>query len=153
MSKALDALLQRADELQSKVAKVGWFEGTRYTDDGMSVAEVAVIQEFGAPAAHIPPRPFMNPTIEQNKELWADNLAKGARAVLAGKITEEQVLDQVGGQAAGQIRKTISEVREPELAESTLAQRRRDGFTDQPLNRTGYMIATCTHIVGKADEE
>lgn len=143
-------LLKRLEGLEGRQAKVGWFESAEYPN-GMKVATVAVIQEFGAPGANIPARPFIRPTIADQKEKWAENIEKGARAVMRGAVTADAMLEIVGQKAAGDIRKTISEVRSPELAESTKAQRQRDGFTDQPLNRTGYMIATCTNVVGNSE--
>lgn len=80
-----------------------------------------------------------------------ENITKGVQAVVRGAVTADQVLEIVGQQAAGDIRKTISEVRTPPLADSTIAQRMREGRTDQPLNRTGLMIATCTSVVGDAE--
>lgn len=145
--KGLDKIAEQIAELQSKVAKVGWFESAIYPD-GPHVATVVLIHELGAPEAHIPPRPFIKPTIDKQGDEWSKNIEQGTKAVLDGKITAESMLEIVGQKAAGDIRRTISEIREPELAESTLAQRRRDGYSDQPLNRTGYMITTCTNVVG-----
>lgn len=140
-------LEKRMKGFEKKVAKVGWLETAKYPD-GKPVAEVALIHELGAPGANIPARPFIAPTIEAQGEKWKENLSKGVQAVIRGATTAEDVLTIVGQQAAGDIRKTISEVREPELAPATIAQRMREGRTDQPLNRTGLMIATCTSVVG-----
>ena len=150
MSKLEQELAKRLAGFQNKVAKVGWFPSAQYPDSegGLKVAEVAIIQELGAPAANIPARPFLMPTIESEGKKWAENIQKGARAVMRGATTADNVLQIVGAQAAGDIRKAISEVRSPPLAPSTLAKRRSDGYTDQPLNRTGLMIATCTNVVG-----
>lgn len=146
----MDELAARLAAFEGRVAKVGWFDSAIYPD-GIHVAEVAIIQEMGAPGANIPARPFIRPTIAEQREKWGENIRKGVAAVARGATTADNVLEIVGQQAAGDVRKSISEVRTPPLAESTLAQRARDGFTDQPLNRTGYMIATCTHLVGDAE--
>lgn len=146
--KGLEALDERLKDFATRVAKVGWFESARYEDDGISVAEVAIIQEFGAPAAHIPPRPFFRPTIDQNKGAWSEKIAQGARQVLKGNMSADDVLEAVGQLARGQLQQTISEVRSPPLAPRTIAQRMREGRTDQPLNRTGHMIATVSSVVG-----
>lgn len=152
MSRMAQELAKRLAAFDTKVAKVGWFESAQYPE-GPHVAEVAIIQELGAPGAGIPPRPFIHPTIAAEGAKWAENISKGAVAVMHGRTTAENVLEIVGQQAAADIRKTISEVREPELAESTKAQRDRDGFTHQPLNRTGLMIATCTSVVGDRSDD
>lgn len=147
---AMDELAKRLEAFQGRVAKVGWFETARYPE-GEQVASVALIQEFGAPGANIPARPFIRPTISAEGDKWKENITKGVQAVVRGAVTADQVLEIVGQQAAGDIRKTISEVRTPPLADSTIAQRMREGRTDQPLNRTGLMIATCTSVVGDAE--
>ena len=148
-----EELARRLEGFNGRQAKVGWFESARYTADGqdISVAEVAIIQEFGAPGANIPPRPFIRPTFNAQKEKWTEDIEKGVKAVMRGATTAENVLTIVGQKAAGDIRKAISDVSSPELAESTKAQRRRNGFTEEPLNRTGYMIATCTSVVGNVE--
>ncbi len=142
---------ERADGFEGIEAKVGWFESAKYPD-GTPVATVAMIHEFGAPGANIPARPFMRPTIADKGPEWNENIAKGIRAVLAGRTTADNVLTQVGMQAAGHIRQAISQVRSPALAASTIAQRERNGRTDQPLHDTGLMIATLTSIVGEVEE-
>jgi len=145
-----EELARRLEGFNGRQAKVGWFESAEYPN-GKKVAEIAIIQEFGAPGANIPPRPFIRPTFNAQKEKWTEDIEKGVKAVLRGATTAENVLTIVGQKAAGDIRKAISDVSSPELAESTKAQRHRDGFTDEPLNRTGYMIATCTSIVGNVE--
>lgn len=47
--------------------------GGSYRDPG--VAGVSVIQEFGAPGAHVPPRPFMRPSWEANKAATPQRIA------------------------------------------------------------------------------
>ena len=154
MSKLEQELAKRLKGFENKVAKVGWFPSAQYPDDegGLHVAEAAIINELGAPAANIPARPFIRPTIEREGKGWAEQLQKGARAVMRGAISADEVLHVVGRKAASDIQKTISEVRNPPLAPSTLAKRRAGGYTDQPLHRTGLMISTCTNTVGAPEE-
>ena len=145
-----EELARRLAGFDGRQAKVGWFESAEYPN-GKKVAEVAIIQEFGAPGANIPPRPFIRPTFNAQKEKWTELIEKGVKAVMRGATTADAVLDTVGHAAAEDIKMAIRDVTSPELAESTKEQRRRDGFTDEPLNRTGYMIATCTRIVGNVE--
>ena len=54
------------NELSGKVAKVGWFEKSKYPKPpNVPVAYVATIQEFGYSPKNIPPRPFMRPTLQK----------------------------------------------------------------------------------------
>lgn len=51
--------------------------GGSYRDPG--VGGVAVIQEFGAPAAHVPAHPYMRPAWEANKAATPDRIATELR--------------------------------------------------------------------------
>lgn len=171
----LAEMANNLSEFDGQVAKVGWFESAQY-EDGTPVAFVATIQEFGAPAARIPPRPFFRPTIDEKSQEWVDSVAKGARAVAAGRLSATQVLEAVGQKAAGDVRYTISRVNSPALSPVTLLLRkwRREGkritgktvgaaaaavaagadvsgVPSDPLRDSGYMLATLTSVVG-ADE-
>ena len=167
--------------LEKKVAKVGWFEGARYEDTpgkkGLPVAQVAITQEMGSPSQRIPARPFMRPTIVNKKNEWAKIAENGSRAILNGKTTIGAVLEGLGQKAAGDIRKTISLVTTPPLAESTIKARlaRRGvkngpalarkklsgakltkkesksfGLLDKPLIDTKHMFTTLTSKVEDA---
>lgn len=134
---------------------VGWFEESHYPN-GTPVALVAATQEFGH--GPIPPRPFMRPTIAQEKTVWSKGFADGYRAVLKQRVTPEQVMEQVAGRAAGDVRKTISDIQEPPLKPATVAARmRRRGLpadkatatAAKPLVDTARMLNTLTHQVEK----
>lgn len=150
--------------LDSKIAKVGWFAGNSYPDEtnpktnkttvGQPVAQVAVTQEYGDPVKRIPPRPFMSTTISQKKNEWTKLLLSGSKAVLAGNENPESVMTAVGSLAAGEIRKTITNIYTPELSQRTIynrQHRRSDkktlGNLDKPLVDTGHMLNTLTFQV------
>ena len=144
--------------LEGKVAKVGWFEKSKYPDPpNLPVAYVATIHEFGWPAKNIPPRPFMRPTIAKQANEWRDIAAKGALAILNGKTTSDKVMEAIGLKAAGDIRKMISSIWSPPLSPHTIAARLRKrsdkktlGLLDKPLIDTGLMFATLTNTVENA---
>lgn len=127
-------------ELPKKRAAVGFFDTAVYPD-GTPVAYVATIQEFGHGA--IPPRSFLRSTISEQKEAWQKTLAKGARRVLAEKLTVDQMLEAFGMQAAGQIKEKIASIMAPGLADVTIAARlRRNNTSTKPLVDTGYLISS-----------
>lgn len=172
-----DELAKRLAAFNGIEAKVGWFESAKYPDGGPQVAEVAIIHEFGAPAASIPARPIFRPVIDANRDMWAQKLRDGAKAVMRGSVTADQVLDQVGGLAAGQIRAHLGSGDFAPLSPITLMLRKwkdedpslritgstvgaaahavEDGEVGssrtQPLHDSGYMISTLTHNVGKVE--
>lgn len=153
---ALDKLPK---EFTDKVAKVGWFEDAQY-EDGTPVASIAIQNEFGAPAKRIPPRPFMRPTIVEKRDAWVKIMADGVRATLNGGISGEIVLQGVGLQAQGDVQKTITLVMTPPLSPKTIAARRAKYKTGRvtasltkPLIDSGVMMASITHVVGKAEND
>lgn len=146
----------------TKVAKVGWVKKSAYPS-GTPVAYVAAIQEFGSPVNNIPPRPFLRPTIAEKTQEWQVLFAKGAKAIIVGNETPHTVLEKIGAKAAGDVRRAISQITNPALAEKTILARinRNSKFskiqrkftvnealnTTKPLIDTGIMLGTLTHTV------
>lgn len=149
--------------------RVGFFETQQY-DDGTPVAYVAAIHEFGAPEQGIPPRPFMRPAAEEHKSEWDRAFADGAAAAARGAITPEQVLEQIGLVAAGNVSEAIAAVQEPPLKPETVQQKQRAyerpgtlyqdpdspgdaGSLTKPLVRTGQLIQSPTYVVDRKGGE
>lgn len=136
--------------LETHEAAAGWFNSAVYPD-GTPVAYVAVIQEFGAPEQGIPSRSYQRVTIAERQAGWSVLFAKGIRAALAGRIDPEAVLNGLGLQVAGDMRKTLSQITTPELKESTLRARARrrgvdiDSVNRDPLRDTNVMVDTLNN--------
>lgn len=123
-------------DLDGHKIKVGWGEQAKY-DEGTPAAGIAAVQEFGSPSLGIPPRPFIRPTIEQIQKDMPDLAKKLTNAVISGKITANQALNQLGLKIEGDLRKNISLATDPPLSPVTIAIR---GFKnknpDATINRT-----------------
>jgi len=150
----IKATLERAPkEFQGFVAQVGFPSGGQY-EDGTPIASVAAQNEFGAPAKKIPPRPFMRPTIKENKDEWVAILSKGVASVVAGKNNAFDVLNAVGILAAADMKAKIATIYSPALAPMTLALRRERGNgSTKPLVDTGVMLAYLQNSVAKEGSE
>lgn len=118
---------------------VGFMKNATYPD-GTSVALVAMINEFGAPSRGQPPRPFFRNMIEAESDGWP-GLIEGQ--LTASNMSTRVALDRVGATIVGQLKKSISDLMEPPLAESTI---RRKGFS-KPLIDTTQMLNSVTHEV------
>lgn len=152
-SKGLDNLRKAGHALDGIIAKVGYFETSKYPD-GTPVAAVASVHEFGSPSKGIPARPTMRPTIAEQRPTWARHLAQGAQAVVEGRFTAEQVMDSVGALAAGDVRKSIAALQSPPLKPETIKARQRRyadkktvGSLGKPLVDTAIMVNSVTHVV------
>ena len=142
------ALEQALRHLGNKVAKVGWFENSKY-EDGTPVAGIAAQNEFGNPSKHIPARPFMRPTIIAQKVAWQKIAENGAKAILADKATIQSVMELLGNKVVFDIQKTISQLTQPPLSPATIAARlarksnkKHVGNLTKPLIDTSVMFTT-----------
>lgn len=102
--KLRDAMRQIADRVKAKrEVRVGFIDGATYPD-GTTVATVAALNEFGAPAAGIPPRPFFSGMIRDKKGGWGDAMAAQLKAT---GYDIEVTLERMGLGIAGQLREAI----------------------------------------------
>ncbi|EHE2701359.1 TPA: hypothetical protein RHY09_001142 [Escherichia coli] len=147
MSRGLDELVKRVQEMGRLKAEVGWMDTAKYPD-GTPVALVAQTQEYGSPARHIPPRPFVRPTVAAEKGNWSRQMGIGVRAVASGAHSAEQVFVAIGELADGDVRMTITQISSPPLEDSTQNARAARGLEpEKPLQATGLMLASCTSLV------
>lgn len=88
-----------------KQVRVGFLEGATYPD-GTSVPMVAAIQEFGAPAVGIPPRPYFRTMVAEKEPGWG----KATAACLkASGMDAKKALALMGEGISGQLRQSIEE--------------------------------------------
>ena len=139
-NKFSEALTKLAGTLSSaKSVKIGFFENARYPD-GTPVAMVAAIQEFGAPRAGIPPRPYFRNMIAAKKGEWPTAIAKFLKDNNNDAV---RTLNDLGELVAGQLRQSIRDTNDPPLAPATIA---RKGFS-KPLVDTGRMLNSISYEV------
>jgi hypothetical protein len=134
------ALAKITDGLnQAKKLDVGFMSGATY-EDGTPVAMVAAIQNFGAPEANIPARPFFTNMINAKGDGWGERLAsiyKGAD--YKGKVA----FKRFGYAVASDLQQSIISTNDPALEPSTIAAK---GFS-KALIDTGHMINSVTFNV------
>jgi hypothetical protein len=173
----LEAIPKEFDDM---VAQVGIPQGPTYENRQTvaTVATIAAIQEFGAPGAGIPARPFIIPTAKKERAKWGKIIATGIKKLIKGNATVFDVLDAVGMQAEGDMKATVDSISSPALSPITVLLRkwRKDegrtitgktvgqaaraikdgvdpGTYNEPLNDTHYMIDSIKHAVNKAGSE
>jgi hypothetical protein len=134
---ALSDIAKNVDKAAS--VEVGFLANSTYPD-GTPTAMIAAIQEFGAPARNIPPRPFFRGMITAKSGEWP---AAVANLLKANDYDSAVTLDQTGAAIAGQLRQSIVDFTSPPLSPKTIAKK---GF-DKPLVDTGHMLASIDHVV------
>ncbi len=137
----LEAALKQIAERLGKASEVkaGFMSGATYPD-GTKVAMVAAIQNYGAPAKGIPPRPFFSGMVDKESPTWGDRLAK----IIKGANYDGQLsLERMGYSIASDLQQSILATNSPALAPSTIAAK---GFS-KPLVDSGHMLNSVEYDV------
>ena len=138
-----EELKKKLADLSKKVSNakqlnVGFLSGGEPESNGINTATVAAIQEFGAPAKGIPPRPFFRNMIKKEEGHWGSDIAK----ILKHNDYNAQLsLDQMGEEIAGELRESIVDLTAPELSPVTLLLRERFGNDPQSITFSDVMQA------------
>ena len=119
-TKLAAALKQLSRKVENAATvRVGFLEGSKYPD-GTSVPMVAAIQEYGAPRAGIPPRPYFRTMVAAKRSTWGDALG---RNLVAQDYDAAKSLDAIGQGIVGQLKDSIRDLDEPALSKVTLMLR------------------------------
>ena len=116
--------------------EIGFFETARYPN-GTFVAQVARYNEFGT--LNIPMRPFFRNAINKNIKKWYATLQNAINQ----NATPSKALSIVGEVARADIIQSITDLRTPPNAESTIKQKK----STNPLIDTGLMRRSVTYKV------
>jgi hypothetical protein len=116
--------------------RVGFLEGATYPN-GTSVPMVAAIQEFGAPRAGIPPRPYFRPMIAAKSPAWPAAIAENLRG---SGYDVDAALGLVGEGVKGQLQESIINTNSPALSPVTVMLRGMKS-QDQSLVVTRRVVA------------
>lgn len=116
--------------------EIGFFETARYPN-GVFVAQVARYNEFGT--LNIPMRPFFRNAINKNIKKWYATLQNAINQ----NATPSKALSIVGEVARADIIQSITDLRTPPNAESTIKQKK----STNPLIDTGLMRRSVTYKV------
>jgi hypothetical protein len=130
--------------LSAKQVSIGFLEGAKYPD-GTSVAMVAAIQEFGAPRAGIPPRPYFRGMIKAHKAEWGPELSAALRT---NGYDAAKALATMGLIIQGELKESIVELFDPPLSPVTVMLRKMKA--DNPdLVITGKTVGEAARRVAE----
>lgn len=126
--------------------RVGFLENATYPD-GTSVAMVAAIQEFGAPKAGIPPRPFFRNMIAEKSPEWP---AAVGEALKDSDYDGEKALELTGQGISGQLRQSIADTSTPPLSPVTLMLRKMKA-ENPDLQVTGATVGEAARRIAAGE--
>lgn len=126
----------------NKIVKVG-LPDSPHDDSKLTVAEIGMIHEYGAPGAGIPERPFLARSIrEKDSDLVRLNRVN-LQKILNNHLTFDQALNQLGIMAQGIVQEYIANGEFEPLKPKTIERK----GSSKPLIDTGQMRQSVTYVV------
>lgn len=98
-------------------------DGAQGHTEGMSVADIGSIHEFGAPAAGIPARSFIRGWYDEKQDEIQAILRTELGQVVAGKRPLAQALERSALRLEGSVKERIRQHIPPPLAPATIARK------------------------------
>ena len=132
--------------LANRQVKVGWLDsGEMQEGSDLSLAEIAAIQEWGAPNANIPAREPLRRTFTEaeGREENARMCTRLARSLINDKIEVDQALGLLGAWGVSAVQRRIRMGLPPPLRPATVAAK----GSSAPLIDTGQLIQGVTWAV------
>jgi len=137
LQSTLDRMLKKLRK--GKTLDVGFMSDATYPD-GTPVAMVAAIQNYGAPAAGIPARPFFSNMVREKSPEWGESLGE---VLKANDYDSDAAMKAMGLGIEGQLQDSIRATNSPPLAEATVD---RKGF-NKPLIDTAHLLNSVQSAV------
>ena len=140
--------LNRIDEFEGYEISAGVHSDESGIPDknGYTMADIAMVQEFGSDDGRIPERSVHRDTFEQlKKSELPRRMAEGVRRVSEGKQTPLREAHNVGLFYAGKLRDAVQKYDEIPNAESTVKKKGRN----DPLVDSGATVNAINHKVSK----
>lgn len=109
----------------------------------LNLAQIATINEFGSADQSIPSRPFLRTTMDQQNRKFQHVTKSLLFMVLLGKKTSKNALKTIGQVIEAAVKKTMTDLRTPANAPSTIARKR----SSNPLIDTGRLRASIASRV------
>jgi len=122
---------------------VGFPNAEPYPDSDMTVASVAMINEFGSESAGIPERPFMRTTYIENARKIEQTIDKLVAKWFEGRISEALALKVIGQQITNMMKAKLRAGPWVPNAPSTIARK----GSSKPLIDTGLMLKSIAFKV------
>lgn len=105
-----------------------------------TLLEVAISNEFGDPARHVPQRSFIRATVDEHREEITELETALAMRVLEGKISQEEALSLLGAKVVGLVQARIARGIDPPNSPETVERK----GSSKPLVDTGQLRSSIT---------
>ncbi len=134
-------------QFKDSVVKAGILakDGSNNHSEGITVFQIGMIHEFGAPEKNIPRRSFIRVPIENNIKEITKLIENNHRLVSENSMSAEVALDRIGIKAQNTIKESF---RKNDWKPNSRATVKRKG-SSRPLIDTGQLIGSISYIVEK----
>ncbi len=139
---AILSSVARAGSTEVRVGVVGQAAEQQHPGSNLSIAEVAMINEYGTRDGHVPERSWLRDTFRKRVGLLRQMFAQAARSVCAGAPAQDE-LERAGERMAEEVRRTIESGVAPHNAPATEDKK---GF-DHPLVETEVLLGAIGHEI------
>lgn len=123
-------------------------KGAGTYEDGLTLATIAAVNNFGSADGKIPARPVLGPAIEKGAPQYQRLAEVMIPKVLTGEMTMRILLEQMGQLAEGHIKQEITDLKDPPNAPSTIAAK----GSDNPLIDTGAFRQSIRYVIDDGSE-
>jgi hypothetical protein len=110
-------------------------------DPGISMAQLAAVQEFGSKKRNIPERSYIRSTMDEKRRTFNTFTDALSIRIIQGKITARNALKALGELIESSIKAKITNLREPALSPKTIAAK----GSSNPLIDTGRLRSSIRH--------
>lgn len=128
---------------------VGVPKGAGSYEDGLTIATIAAVNNFGSADGVIPARPFLQPAIEEGAPQYQRLAEIMIPKVLSGEMAMRMLLEQMGNLAEGHVKQKITDGPFVENADST----KKAKGSDKPLQgKTGNLRQSIRYVIDDGSE-
>jgi len=127
---------------------VGVPKGAGAYEDGLTIATVAAVNNFGSADGRIPARPFLAPAVENGAPEYRRLAEVMLPKVMSGEMEMQTLLAQMGQLAEGHVKQQITDLRTPPNAQSTIDKK----GSDNPLIDTGALRQSIRYVIDDGAE-
>lgn len=120
-------------------------DGSKQHSEGITVFQIGMIHEFGAPEKNIPRRSFIRVPIENNIKEITKLIENNHKLVSENSMSAKVALDRIGLKAQNTIKESFRKNDWKPLKRATI---KRKG-SSRPLIDTGQLIGSISYIVEK----
>ena len=134
-------------QFKDSVVKAGILakDGSNNHSEGITVFQIGMIHEFGAPEKNIPRRSFIRVPIENNIKEITKLIENNHKLVSENSMSAKVALDRIGLKAQNTIKKSF---RDNDWKANSRATVKRKG-SSRPLINTGQLVGSISYIVEK----